>query len=167
MVCKCKLDKPEYPQNDEWGPNLWIILHTLAERSGKQTHVSPLGDEKRAWPLFFAAIGTILPCSFCKEHFDDWVSKHPFLLPPDYKDWNTFIRRWFYELHENVNKGLGKPSFPFENLSSTYSNGSIVRSNILALEKAVVRAIKMDGVKLFAWNAWLKQYRMLCGIFGL
>ena len=167
MPCNCIQDLPTYPQNEDWGPNLWLILHTLAERAGKQPHIGGQEDEKRAWPLFMKTLGAIIPCPYCKEHFLLWLAAHRFNLPSEYGAFHLYITMWFYALHEDVNRRTEKPSFPIEKLSDTYRNGGAIKPNLLTLEKALMRAIKLGGVSLFAWNAWLKQYKMLCGVFGL
>ncbi len=161
MPCSCIVDKPEYPQNEEWGPLLWLILHTLAEKAGRQDSLITRGDEIRAWPLFLKTIQPMIPCPFCRLHFEDYVQKHPFNLPMDYYEWKTYIPKYFYDLHEDVNKRLGKPSFPFADLSTTYKDVGKVKTALDLMDKIQERAIKMGGVSLFHWRAWLKQLNML------
>ncbi len=163
MPCNCIVDKPSYPQNEEWGPLLWLILHTLAEKAGKQTNPITLGDETRAWPLFVKTLVPIIPCPYCKEHFEHYLQSKPFTLPMDYYEWKTYIPLYFYDFHEAVNHRLGKPSFPFSSLSTQYANAGRLKDTIIALEKIQERAIKMGGVSLLAWKAWLKQLGMLRG----
>ncbi len=160
MPCNCIVDKPTYPQNDEWGPYLWFIFHTLAQKAGKQTNGITMGDEQRAWPLFMKSVVLIIPCPYCKDHFQDYLKKNPFDLPMDYYAWNEYIVDWFYNFHEAVNARLGKPSFPKEGLKR-YGDSSIFKTNMEKLEKIINRAIQMGGVSLFYWRAWLKQYNML------
>ena len=167
MPCGCILDKPEYPQNNEWGPTLWNILHTMAERSGRIGNTYLQADERRAWPLFVKTLAGVIPCPYCRDHFSDYIKLHPFVLPDGYYDFHEYIRLWFYDLHEDVNKRLEKASFPFSQLATTYTNGGSVKPWCHDLEKVVMRAIKMGGVSLFAWNAWLKEVKMLRGLFGI
>ena len=163
MPCSCIVDKPEYPQNDEWGPLLWSILHTLAEKAGRQTNNLTLGDEQRAWPLFVKTLAPVIPCPYCRDHFQEYLTKNPFDLPMDYYEWKTYIPLYFYTLHESVNARLGKPSFPFADVSTKYKNPGTIKDTLAALEKIEQRAIKMGGVSLFYWKAWLKQLGMLRG----
>ena len=163
MPCNCILDKPTYPQNEEWGPLLWILLHTIAEKAGRQTNMLTLGDEERAWPLFVKTLPSALPCPFCREHLQSYLNEHPFTLPLDYYEWKTYIPQYFYELHESVNQRLGKPSFPRAQLSTTYKDVGVLKGLMERLEKIVNRAISMGGLSLFNWRAWMKQYNMLRG----
>lgn len=161
MPCNCVLDKPAYPQNEEWGPLLWLLLHTLAEKAGRQTNMLTLGDEQRAWPLFVKTLPPIIPCPFCRDHLQEYINKNPFTLPMDYFEWKTYIPQYFYDLHESVNTRLGKPSFPRDQLSTTYKDVGALKGAMERLEKIQNRAIAMGGVSLFYWRAWLKQYGMV------
>ena len=161
MPCSCILDKPEYPQNAEWGPLLWRLLHILAEKAGRQANSITQGDEQRAWPLFVKTLAPVIPCPYCREHFQEYLTKNPFTLPISYLDWKTYIPMYFYSLHESVNQRLGKPTFPFSSLSETYKDSSQIKDILSRLEKVQERAIKMGGVSLLLWRAWLKQFNML------
>jgi hypothetical protein len=167
MPCGCILDKPEYPQNNEWGPILWKIIHTLAERSGTIQNTYIQADERRAWSLFLKTLVTMIPCPYCKEHAQAYVLQHPFELPSEYYNIHEYVRTWFYNFHEAVNARIEKPSFPYAELATTYKNGSVVKSSCHDLEKINMKAIKMGGVSLLAWNAWLKEAKILRGLFGI
>ena len=161
MPCSCIVDKPEYPQNEEWGPLLWLLLHTLAEKAGKQTNNIMLGDEQRAWPLFVKTLPPVIPCPYCRDHLQQYIKENPFELPSEYIMWKQYIPLYFYRIHESVNQRLGKASFPYETLSTTYKDISRINGTMTRLENIQGRAIKMGGVSLFFWKAWLKQYGML------
>lgn len=166
MPCGCLLDKPSYPQNEEWGSILWRVFHTLAELSGRQSHPMMKADEMRAWPLLIKAIPAVLPCPFCKDHLLEWLKAKPF-EPGDYSQWNSYIRTWFYDLHENVNQRLGKPTHPFHSLSQTYTETFRIKVSIQQFELVAKRAIKMDGLSILSFNTWNKQIKMLCSVYGI
>ena len=161
MPCSCIVDKPEYPQNEEWGPLLWLLLHTFAEKAGKQESLITRGDEIRAWPSFFKELPSVVPCPYCKEHLQDYIKTNPFQLPIEYYQWRVYIPHYFYMLHESVNARLGKPSFPESDLSTMYGSSGRIKATLERLEIIQQRAIKMGGVSLLAWKAWLKQLNML------
>ena len=161
MPCSCIVDKPEYPQNEEWGPLLWLVLHTLAEKAGKQDNLLTKGDEQRAWPLFMKTFAPIIPCPYCRDHCVEYQKTNPFELPQDYTMWKNYIPLYFYQFHESVNQRLGKPSYPITELSKNYKDPARIKTAMASLEKIQERAIKMGGVSLFHWKAWLKQFNML------
>lgn len=161
MPCNCVLDHPTYPQNNEWGPLVWSILHTCAEKSGLQNHSMLRSDEGRAWPLLVKTLVAALPCPFCRDHATEYIGGHPFVLPGDYAAWHSYIRTWFWAFHEAVNQRLEKPSFPFELLQSSYKDVKVLQTNLAQLEKIQMRAIKMNGLSLLSWQTWVKHLRML------
>lgn len=161
MPCSCIVDKPTYPQNEEWGPHLWLILHTLAEKAGRQTNAITMGDEQRIWPLFIRALPATLPCPYCRDHLQTYTASHPFELPSTYHQVQAYIRKYIYDLHEDVNTRLGKKSFPFDDLQTTYTSIAPLSSATSKLESLVKKAIQMGGVSLFHWRAWLKQFLLL------
>lgn len=161
MVCNCIVDKPTYPQNEEWGPFLWWILHALAGKAGRQIDPILRADEGRAWPLLVKELVQILPCPYCRDHLQEYLKENPFELPLDWKEWKLYVTDYFYELHEVVNRRIGKASFSKELLDATYKDVTRFRENFGVLQKIVEKAIKMGGVSLFAWRAWVKQVNFL------
>jgi hypothetical protein len=62
MPCACLLPIPDYPTNEAWGPIVWSILHSLAEKYGKL--ISPLYslEETIYWTNLIKNTEHILPC---------------------------------------------------------------------------------------------------------
>jgi len=85
------------PQNDIWGPELWMILHSAAERIGT-SHVKLPQEELRLWTNLLMSLRFSLPCPICKKHFT------VYLLSTPIKTFNReFIRNWLYNIHCQVN----------------------------------------------------------------
>ena len=89
----------------EWGPPFWRILHTLADRLGRQTNYIGIQDERRVWMLFLRSVELVLPCAKCKQHFRSWKQRHPVeqansLAGEQLRSW---AKEWFYSLHKEVN----------------------------------------------------------------
>lgn len=168
MPCSCQVPAPNYPENQEWGPFLWSILHVLAERVTRV--MSPLyeNDERRAWVFFLHGTGNMLPCSDCRTHYASYLSAHPVkeIMTLPKSELALWIRRWLYDLHQEVNTRLGKEGIPFEELSSHYKNINIA-SLFQLFEMIEKRAIASQGVNLISWLEWVKQYRTLCSIYGI
>ena len=85
-----------------FGPYYWAVIHLacLSEADGLQEFVNSLPG--------------ILPCPDCKEHLRENLTKLPF----DSKD--PF--RWSVELHNAVNKRLGKPMVSYEKALEHWKN---------------------------------------------
>ncbi len=168
MPCSCQIPGPAYPENKEWGPFVWMILHGLAERAGQVVFDLYKNDERRAWIVFIPAIGNMLPCDQCRGHFKEWLTNNPIhsISTMPYPEIKPFLRNWFWALHENVNARLGKPSFPFHQLTATYGSVNI-NYQFKLVELIEKRAIQQGGVQLQSWLTWVKHYRTLSSVYGL
>jgi hypothetical protein len=109
----------------------------------------------------------MLPCDNCRDHYKVWLDAHPVteIQTMPYSSLREWIRRWLWELHNDVNLRLGKASLPYESLSATYSNFNPMDFKLFDLIEK--RAIQQGGVHLVAWNNWIKQYRTIVSVYGL
>lgn len=168
MPCACVIPQPEFPNTASWGPLLWCILHGLAEYAGTPTAAMFLEDERRLWLSFFKETGEIIPCPTCKLHYMEYLKVHPVIalktLPhTERKNW---IRTWFWELHNYVNKSLGKPEFAFTDLSTSYK-GIKLHETLARLEAPLKLAIKLTGTNQIKYIEWKRRLTMLYSIFGI
>ena len=105
------------PQTHIWGPQLWTILHSCAEKIGSQPLKRLPEEESRIWIGLLSSLRYSLPCPACKKHFTDYYSSHPIhVLNKD------TIKNWLFTLHYQINERTGKPnSITIEQLSEIYS----------------------------------------------
>ena len=87
-----------------WGPSLWHYLHTMSFNYPN----NPTNKEKRHYRDFILSLRNVLPCKYCRENLDRNFKNLP-LRHCDMKNRDTFSR-YVYNLHETVNKMLGKKS---------------------------------------------------------
>ena len=168
MVCsRCASDTTKYPKTLEWGPLIWKLLHTFAEKSGKQTNVILQADERRVWPLIVKHLPSILPCEECRAHASQYIKDVPFQPPESYPAWNLYIRTYFYTFHEVVNVRLEKPSFEFTALTETYKSTGPLTQWFKELEEMMLRAMKLNGMQIQTWQTWRNHARMLRAAMGL
>lgn len=168
MPCaRCASDTTTYPKNTEWGPVLWAILHTLAERAGKQSNAMIQADEMRSWVLFVKYLPEILPCEECRDHASTYLKTVPFQPPPTYEATSLYIRSYFYTFHESVNGRLFKPAFQFSDLSETYKSTSDLLRWKVQLNDMMFRAMKLNGMQLQKWSSWLQQFGLLRAAMGI
>lgn len=105
------------PQTHIWGPNLWMILHSAAERIGSQVLKRLPNEEARIWNGLLSSFRFSLPCPLCKRHYTEFIGSHP--LPSITREG---IRHWLYLLHTQVNDRTGKSaSITIEQLSEIYN----------------------------------------------
>jgi len=105
------------PQTQVWGPHLWMILHSSAERIGLNKLKRLPQEESRIWLGLLGSLRYSLPCPVCKKHFTSFFSSNPINAISQ-----EFIRGWLYRCHANVNTINDKPqTVTLEQLPSIYS----------------------------------------------
>jgi hypothetical protein len=81
----------------KWGPHFWMTLH-----------IACLGcQDYKALAEFVEGYIYIIPCLTCREHFEQVLVENP--VPED----GDFFK-WSVDVHNIVNKRLGKPKFSYE-----------------------------------------------------
>jgi hypothetical protein len=87
-----------------WGPSMWHFLHTMSFNYP----VEPTHEQKRNYMAFVLNLRNVLPCKYCRMNLANNLKAHP-LRMCDMASRDTFSR-YIYNLHEVVNKMLGKNS---------------------------------------------------------
>lgn len=87
-----------------WGPSLWHYLHTMSFNYP----VKPTLKNKREHKKFMMSFLHVLPCKYCRMNYKKNLKVVP-LTNKALKNRKNFSK-WMYNLHEHVNKMLGKKS---------------------------------------------------------
>jgi len=87
-----------------WGPSLWHSLHTISFNYP----VKPTLQDKKNYKRFILSLKHILPCKYCRMNFRKNLKDVP-LNDKALKNRANFSR-WMYNIHEHINKMLGKKS---------------------------------------------------------
>jgi len=87
-----------------WVPSLWHFLHMMSFNYP----VKPSKEEKKHYRDYVFSLQYILPCRFCRENLTKNFKLFP-ITESVMKNRDNFSR-YIYELHEMVNKMLGKKS---------------------------------------------------------
>ncbi len=127
------------PQNHIWGPQLWMILHSAAERIGSKNLNRLPAEEARIWTGLLSSLRYSLPCPVCKKHFTAYHSSTP--ITSVSKD---FIRYWLYVLHCQVNDRTQKPNtIPIEKIPEIYSNIFNFSAHFAVVVEQMNRALRL------------------------
>jgi len=86
-----------------WGPLFWHTIHITALGYSNE----PTYSQKRAAKEFFEALAHLIPCPLCRSHYETHIQKYP--ISP-HLDKRIDLFRWTVNLHNEVNKSLGKPT---------------------------------------------------------
>lgn len=87
-----------------WGPSLWLFLHTISFNYP----VNPNKKDKKNYRDFIISLRDILPCRYCRQNLKTNFKSLP-ITNKVMKNRETFSR-YIYDLHEHINKMLGKKS---------------------------------------------------------
>jgi len=87
-----------------WGPAAWHFLHTISFNYP----VKPTAEDKKQYRDFILNLKYTLPCKYCRINLKNNFKKKP--LSMCFMDSRDTFSRYIYELHELVNKMLGKKS---------------------------------------------------------
>ena len=87
-----------------WGPAAWHLLHTISFNYP----IHPTEENKKDYKEFVENLGDVLPCKYCRMNLKNNLKAHP-IKPCHMKNREAFSR-YMYNLHEIVNKMLGKKS---------------------------------------------------------
>lgn len=87
-----------------WGPLAWTFLHTMSFNYP----VHPTKEDKHHYKEYIYNLRYVLPCKYCRINLTNNLKKKP-LQMCHMKNRFTFSK-YVYELHELVNKMLGKNS---------------------------------------------------------
>jgi hypothetical protein len=87
-----------------WGPALWHSLHTMSFNYP----VEPTNDDKKHYKEFVENLKYVLPCKYCRINLTNNLKLYP-IKECHMKNRETFSK-YIYNLHEVINKMLGKNS---------------------------------------------------------
>lgn len=87
-----------------WGPAMWHYLHIMSFNYP----VNPTNQNKKHYKDFIYNLRNVLPCKYCRINLTNNLKEKP-LLMCHMKSRATFSK-YIYELHEVINKMLGKKS---------------------------------------------------------
>ena len=87
-----------------WGPSMWHFLHTMSFNYP----VSPTPEQKQHYMDFILNLRNILPCKYCRMNLTNNLATRP--LKMCHMESRDTFSRFVYDLHETVNKLLGKKS---------------------------------------------------------
>ena len=84
-----------------WGPPMWFTLHTISFNYP----VNPTDLDKKHYYKYFKYLGKFY-CKYCRENYKKNIEESNFNIKV-FENRYTFSK-WVYDLHNIVNKSLGK-----------------------------------------------------------
>lgn len=97
---------------EEVGRATWTLLHTIAAQYPEK----PSSKQQKDVKAFIASLSLVYPCTECAAHFQKLLKSKP----PNTASSDAF-QQWLCELHNDVNKRLGKPHFNCQLVQSRWT----------------------------------------------
>lgn len=115
-----------------WGPHFWFVLHLVSFNYPD----NPSTPDKDNYKRFYESIGDILPCPSCKKHYKSHMSQFPIGV---HLDSRIDLITWVVQVHNFVNKYLGKPIYTVQQSLDTYANldpvSPFIKVNLNAIKR--------------------------------
>lgn len=96
-----------------WGPAFWFVMQTIAFTYPQ----NPTYTDKRRIYEFYTSIANWLPCTECNKHYTKILTDFP--ISP-FLDSNKALFHWVIQVHNKVNKTLGKPIYTVDQVWKYY-----------------------------------------------
>jgi len=104
----------------QWGPAGWTFLHSIGFSYPEAT---PTVEEKESMYKFLVHTGAVLPCRRCRRHYAAFVRARlsdPYCAVLADRE---SLSRFLVDLHNDVNRRLGRPEMSFERVRALYEGG--------------------------------------------
>ena len=106
-------------QTRVWGPAGWIFLHCIAQNYPQE----PTTQQRDDYREFFRLAGMVLPCRYCRESYQLFISQPGTVLDDKVMRNRTTITKWLYDIHNKINKKLGiKSCISFRQVTEKYES---------------------------------------------
>ena len=102
---------PKFPpmgmSPDVWGPIFWQTMHIVSLGYNPE----PSKQEQEDAVKLYTSLKTMLPCGICRAHYSEFLREMPIEHAVGSRDDLIY---WVFQLHNKVNKNLGKREFTFD-----------------------------------------------------
>lgn len=90
-----------------WGPHMWTMIHLICLQAPETIDA----NVRNSYYMFFSMMPYVLPCDKCREHWLSHIQQHPLENALETRD---KLFKWSVDMHNIVNKSLGKPEMSYE-----------------------------------------------------
>ena len=127
------------PEKQDWGPSAWSFIHYTA----LAYPVQPTETDKENYKTFYYSLQNTLPCPKCAENYQRHLKDIPIdeaLVGPEE------LFKWTIDIHNEVNKELGKRKYSYEEVSDKYIKK---KENKIFICLAILLLLIFIGIVLF------------------
>jgi hypothetical protein len=95
-------------QTRVWGPAGWLFLHSIAQNYPWR----PTNEQKNNYLSFFKLIGKVLPCRYCRESYEEYITSDSLELNMSRMESRETLVTWLYNVHNRINEKLEIKGIP-------------------------------------------------------
>jgi len=153
---------------ETWGPPLWTLLHTLAERIGKSGAAFLDTDQARDMDSVVTLLPLVIPCAECQAHCRAYLTAHPFTsIKYTGPALSVHVRTWLLDFHNAV-RTANKQEIEItgiEALEALYHEPP-PPCHLETFGANVLYGIRNGLVKMDSWKRWIVVYKRLKVLVG-
>jgi len=109
----------------KWGPPMWKSIHYITFNYPKH----PTEYDKQNYKNYLITLQFVLPCETCKIHLRKHLEKYP--ITDKVLQNRENLSRWSVNIHNEVNKMLGKRIFTYEEARNKYLYGIEINNSYI------------------------------------
>lgn len=132
-----------------WGPPGWLFLHCVTMGypefidQNNPNHITKKDNMK----IFFKSLGHVLPCELCCKSYNQFINEPDTLLTDNVLSSRQSLARWFYDIHNKVNKKLGVDKSEIPTFEDFYNRYEMYRAKCNNKKKTLGCIHPKDNVK--------------------
>ena len=147
-----------YNAREVWGPKAWHLLHAFSINNNFKISE----DKIHNYYIFYTTFLYVLPCLICSEHYSDILYNiHP--LEKD-KINRIYLKRWVFEIHNIINKELGKHLFPYNDFIEKY-NCEINHIDIFYIIDAIYKDFDYNMMAMYKYDQIYNFFINFCLLY--
>ena len=128
-------------KSNEWGPHIWVLIHLVAFNIPNEKYFQNFINY---YYSFYYALRDVIPCPVCRNHLRRILDNNP----PEKCKTSKQLKDWTIEIHNTVNKSLGKPVMEKEEVYKLvfYTKSLYFGMDTIALNRQYVIPLKAYSV---------------------
>lgn len=99
-----------------WGREMWHTIHVIA----MNFPIEPSREDQQNYKVFFENLHQVIPCYKCSLNYVKHINEIP--LSAEILMNNSNLFEWTIDLHNLVNRDLGKPVWSYDRAWRRYRN---------------------------------------------
>lgn len=144
-----------------WGGSGWLFGHSVTFGYP----LEPTDEQKQYYKEFFILFGKVLPCKYCRESYAKFISEGDTELNDAVMLNRHSLTKWFYDIHETVNKKLGVDyGVTYDDIVLKYESFRAQCGHTVNPKVPVQGCIAPLDYKAFSYK---KLYQIDCPIFSI